>query len=280
MPNTKLYRKTKKVVITDKEQTVVIGERINGTGSKNIRLALENDDTDAIANEAKLQVDHGADIIDINAGSAIGDEVDILPKIVKIVMNAVDAPLCFDSSNPKAIEAALKIYDGKGLINSVTGEKTSLETILPLAKKYNAGLIALVIDDNGISDDPDTRVDIACKIVEQADAVGISVDDIIVDCLVQSIGIDNRTAISTLETIEKVKRKLPVMTTVGLSNCSFGLPARENINSAFLSMAISAGLNCVIADPSKIMSTLKAADLLKGKDNYAKQYVKFYNKGW
>lgn len=191
-------------------------------------------------------------------------------------MDTVDIPLCLDSGNPKALEAAFKVYQGKPLMNSVTGEEHSLETILPLVKEYGAAVIGLVIDDNGIPDDPTKRVAIAFKIIERAEALGIPLEDIVIDCLVQPVGADPRAALVTIETIRKLRSKLPVNLTVGASNSSFGLPDRDLLNSAFMAIAIASGATCAIVDVSRVRPIVLATDLLMGCDKYARRYIEAY----
>lgn len=273
---TKLSGKTKEVIIGDKGTTILIGEGINVTGNKKMSAALKIGDMEPIRNLALAQVQAGADILDINAGISGIDEVDLLPRVVQVVMDTVDIPLCLDSSNPKALEAALKVCPGKPLVNSVTGEEHSLKTILPLLKEYGAAVIGLVMDDKGIPDDPDRRVAIACKIVEQAEALGILREDIVIDCLVQSAGVEPRAALVTFETIRKVKAELGVNLTIGASNSSFGLPDRDLLNGAFMAMAITAGVTCAIANAERVRPIILAADLLMGRDKYARRFIEAY----
>ncbi|MFC1992741.1 dihydropteroate synthase [Chloroflexota bacterium] len=273
---TKLSSKTKEVIISDKGPTMLVGERINVTGKKKLSAALRAGDMDLVLKEALAQVQAGADILDVNVGIAGIDESALLPQVVQAVMDTVDIPLCLDSGSPKALEAALKVYQGKPLMNSVTGEAHSLKAILPLVKEYGAVVIGLVIDDEGIPDDPDRRVAIANKIIERAEEQGIPREDIVIDCLVQSVGADPRAALATIETIRKVKAELGVNLTVGASNGSFGLPDRELLNSAFTAMAIAAGVTCAIADVARIRPVVLAADLLAGRDEFARRYIEAY----
>lgn len=269
MAETILSSETKKVIISDKGATVLVGERINAPGKEKLSTVL-------IREEALAQAEAGADILDVNVGIAGYDETVLLPEAVRTATDAVDIPLCLDSANPKALEAALKVYRGKPLMNSVTGEEHSLEAILPLAKEYGAAVIGLVIDDEGISDDPDKRLAIACKIVERAEALGIPPEDVVIDCLVQPIGVDERAAMVALETIRKVRAKLPVNITIGASNSSFGLPDRNLLNGAFIAMAIAAGVTCTIVDVARMRPIILAADLLVGRDKYARRYTEAY----
>lgn len=267
---------TKKVIISEVRPTVLVGERINATGKERLNSALRKGDMSLVREEALAQAQAGADIIDVNVSIADQDETVLLPEVVKAVVGAVDMPLCLDSNNPEALEAALKVYKGKPLVNSVTGEEHSLAVVLPLVKAYEAAGIGLVIDDEGISNDPDKRVAVACRIVERAEALGIPTEDIVIDCLVQPIGVDERAAMITLETIRKVRAKLGVNITIGASNTSFGLPDRDLVNSAFIVMAIAAGVNCTIVDVARMQPVILAADLLMGRDKYARRYTEAY----
>lgn len=273
---TRLSSQTKEVIISDKGPTMLVGERINATGRKKLSAALKSGDMALIREEALAQVEAGADILDVNTGIAGCDESILLPEVVRTVMDTVDIPLCLDSGNPKALEAALKVYRGKPLLNSVTGEEHSLKTVLPLVKEYQAAVIGLVIDDEGISDDPDKRVAIAGKIIERAEALGIPSEDIVIDCLVQSVGTDDRATLVTIETIRKLRMKLPVNITIGASNGSFGLPDRNLLNNAFIAIAIAAGATCAIANVAQVRPIVLAADLLVGRDKYARRYIEAY----
>jgi 5-methyltetrahydrofolate--homocysteine methyltransferase len=267
--------KAKGVIISDKKATVLIGERINATRKK-LGEALKSGNKVPISKEALAQVKAGADVLDVNACITGYDESTLLSETLKIVTDTVDVPLCLDSTDPKALEAALKSCQGKPMINSVTGEEHSLEAILPLAKQHGAAIIGLVIDDDGISNDPDRRVSTARKIMERAEAIGIPREDILIDCLVQSIGANDRAILVTLETIKKVKANLGLNTTIGTSNASFGLPDRSILNSTFIAMAIAAGVTCAMVDVAKIRPIVLAADLLVGRDKYAKRYIEAY----
>jgi len=273
---TRLWSKTKEVIISEKGPTILVGERINPTGKQDLSAALRQGNMRLIRKEAITQLRAGADILDINIGVADIDEVDVLPKVVQTIMDTVDAPICLDSNNPKALESALKIYQGKPLMNSVSGEERSLETILPLVKAYGAAVIGLVVDDKGIPDNPDKRVAIAWKIVDRAVNLGIPREDVVIDCLVQSVGADEKAALIAIETIKKVRAELGLNITVGASNVSFGLPDRNIINNAFLSIAIASGATCAIADVAKVRPIVLATDLLMGRDKFAKRYIQAY----
>ena len=273
---TRLSSGTTEVIISDKGPTILVGERINATGKGKMSQALKTGDMEPIRQEALAQIQAGANILDVNVGIAGTDELVLLPQAVQAIMDIVDIPLCLDSNNSEALEATLKVYPGKPLMNSVTGEEHSLKAILPLVKEYGAAVIGLVIDDDGIPSDVDRRVDIAGKIVERAEALGIPREDIVIDCLLQSMGVEPGAAVVTFETIRKVKKKLGVNLTVGASNGSFGLPDRELLNGAFMAMAIAAGVTCAIANVERVRPIILAADLLMGRDEYARRYIEAY----
>lgn len=273
---TRLTGKTKEVVISNEHPTVLIGERINPTGKKKMAQALKNGDLELVKQEAIAQVQAGADVIDINVATFGVDEVSMLPQVVRLVMDTVDAPICIDSSDPKALEAALKVYKGKPLLNSVTGEERSIQQVLPLAKEYGAAVIGLVQDEEGIPTDPNQRLAIAQRIVERAEAIGIPRQDVVIDCLAFALGADPKSGLVTLETIRRIKAELGMNLTLGASNVSFGLPDRDLLNSTFTAMAIAAGLTCLIVDVAKARPVILAADLVLGRDSYARRYVSAY----
>ena len=275
---TRLSSATKEVLIGDGQPTVLIGERINPTGKKEMSEALTAGNLDIIRKEALSQLQAGADIIDINISAFGVDEVTMLPQAVEAVMDTVDAPLCLDSANPAVLEAALKVYKGKPLINSVTGEEHSLAEILPLVRKYGAAVIGLTQDDDGVPADSERRVAIARKIVERAEAADIPREDIIIDCLSLTVGADTKSGLVTLETIRQVRAELGVNLTLGASNISFGLPDRNLLNNAFLAIVIAAGVNCPIVDVAKVRPIILAADLLLGRDKRGRRYTEAYRK--
>lgn len=266
----------KEVVIGNNRPTVLIGERINPTGKKKLAEALKAGDLEIVRREALAQVQAGADILDVNVGTFGVDEVTLLPEAVRAVMDTVDVPLCLDSSNADALEAALKVYNGKPLVNSVTGEERSLERVLPLIKKYGAAIIGLVQDDEGIPKDVQRRVQIAHKIVERAEAAGISREDLVIDCLAFAVGAEPRSGAAVIEAILTIKAELGVNMAMGASNVSFGLPDRELINNAFVAMAVGAGATSLIVDVAKVRSITLAADLVLGRDKRARRYIEAY----
>jgi len=267
---------TKEVTIGGNRPTVLIGERINPTGRTKLSAALRAGDMELVRQEAIAQVHAGADILDINVGASEVDETALLPQVVRAVMEVVDVPLSLDSDDPKALEAALKIYKGKPIINSVTGQESSLNAVLPLAKEYGAAVVALTMDDEGIPMDSERRVTIARKIVGRAEALGIPREDIIVDCLVLTIATDSNGGMVTLEAISKVKAELGVNQTLGASNVSYGLPERDVLNSAFLALAITAGVTCPTVNVTRVRQAVLSIDLILGRDRYAQRYIKAY----
>ncbi len=275
---TKLTSATKEVIIGDGRRTVLIGERINPTGKKKLSEALNAGNLDIVRKEALSQVEAGAEVIDVNVNTGSVDEVNLLPKAVQAVMEVVDVPLCFDSTNTQALEAALKLYKGKALINSVSGEEHSLLKVLPLVKEYGAAVIGLVLDNEGIPYQTERRVAIACKIMERAEAMSIPREDVIIDCLTFPIRSNTISGIATLQTIQQVKAELGVNLVLGASNSSFGMPDRGLINNTFVAITIAAGVNCLIVDTAKVFSSVLATDLLLGHDKYTRRYIEIYKK--
>lgn len=273
---TRISSATKEVIIGHDRPTVLIGERINPTGKKRLAEALKAGNLDIVREEALAQAQAGADIIDVNVSTYGVDEVTLLPKTIQTVLDTVDIPLCLDSANPEALVAALKVYKGKPLINSVTGEERSLARVLPLVKEYGAAIIGLVQDDEGIPNDAERRAAIARKIVERAEATGIPRQDIIIDCLALTIGSDTKSGLVTIETIQRIKAELGINLVLGASNVSFGMPDRDLLNSAFVAIAIAAGVTCLVVDVAKVRPIILAADLVLAKDEYAKRYIKAY----
>lgn len=270
---TTISSSSKEVIIGDGRPTVLIGERINPAGKKNMAEALKAGNFDIVRNEALAQAQAGADIIDINTTLFGADEASILPKAVQAAMEAVDIPLCIDSANPTALEAALKIYKGKPLINSVTGEEKSLARVLPLVKEYKAAVVGLTQDDEGIPSNAERRVAIAYKIVERAEKIGISRDNIVIDCLALAIGANPASGMIAIETARRIKAELGINTTVAISNISFGMPDRNLLNFAFASAMISAGATCLIVDAAKLRPIILGADLLMSRDKRARRYI-------
>jgi len=265
---------SKEVWITDGGPTVLIGERINPSGRKRLAEALRNGDFDVIVNEAVAQVEAGADILDVNVACPGVDEIAVLPKVLEKVMASVDAPLCIDFNHPGALREALKVYKGKPIVNSVTGEENSLNEILPLVKEYGAAVIGLTIDDKGIPKESSERVAIAHKILQRAQSFGIPAEDVIIDCLALTVGADTHAGLVTLDAVRRVNAELGVNQTLGASNVSFGLPERHLINHTFLAMAVSAGVTCPTVDAAKVRPAVLSIDLLLGRDRFAQRYLR------
>ena len=278
MIETSISSATKEVIIGQNRPTVLIGERINPAGKKKLREALLANDLEVVRKEAVSQVDAGADILDVNVGTFGIDEVTLLPRAVQAVMEVTHSPLCFDSANPKALAAALKIYKGKPLINSVSGEERSLAAVLPLVKEYGAAIIGLLQDDEGIPKNADRRLAIAHKIVKRAQSVGIPRQDIVIDCLTFAVGADASSGLTVIETIRRINAELGMNITLGASNISFGLPDRELLNTAFVAIAIASGATSLIVDTAKVRSIVLAADVLLGRDKGDRRYIDAYRK--
>jgi 5-methyltetrahydrofolate--homocysteine methyltransferase len=255
---------------------VIIGEKINPTGHTRLKVALEEGDEDYIRELAIRQVQSGADVLDVNVGVPGLDEVALLPEVVELVSATVDVPLCLDSANREALAAALAVAPGRPLVNSVNGEEASLEAVLPVVKEFDAAVIGLTMDDEGIPGDPEGRLAIAAKIFERAAKVGIAQEDVVIDPLVLTVGADSQAGAVTLRTIERVHQEFGVNINLGASNVSFGLPNRHVINQAFLALAASAGATCAITDPMRLTATVRAIDLLRGRDEYAARYISHF----
>ena len=253
----------------------VIGERINPTGKKRLQQALLEDDTDYIVELAINQADAGADLLDINVGYPGVDEVSMLPKVVQAVQSAVDLPLQLDTTNPEALEAALRVYHGKAAVNSVNGKEESLNTVLPLVKKYGAAVVGLTLDENGIPDTAEKRVAIARRILERATAVGIPKEDLWIDCLTLTVSAQQEQAMETLKAVHTVRNELGLKTVLGVSNISFGLPNRMLVTRVFLAAALEAGLTLPIVNPNQkeIMDVVAARRVLSGEDEGCRGYV-------
>jgi len=261
--------------------TVLIGERINPTGKKRLAAALQEGDLSLVAQEAVAQVQAGADIIDVNVGAAGVDEVALLPRAVRTVVEAVDVPVCIDTANPEALAAALEelrraVPGAKPLVNSVNGEERSLARVLPLVREHGAAVIALCMGDKGIPQDAEGRVGVARAILERATGLGIPQEDVLVDCLALTVGADHRAGLVALEAVERVNREFRVNQILGASNVSYGMPERDLLTGALLAMAIAAGVTCPIVDAAKVRPYILAADLLLGVDEYGMRYIRAF----
>jgi 5-methyltetrahydrofolate--homocysteine methyltransferase len=271
-----LKGRVSEVIINTEGPVIIIGESINPTRRKKLVSTLQEGKYDYVLELAESQIKAGADVLDVNVGFPGVDDVKLLPETVKILQDKFDVPLCLDSPNPKAIEAALKVSHGKCLINSVNGEEKSLAALIPVAKEYNAAIIGLCMDDYGITHDPQKRLIIAEKIIERAIKAGIRQEDVVIDPLAMAVSADPQACIVTLETIRLVHQKLGHNITLGASNISFGLPERETLNASFMALAISNGLTCPIANPEKITAMVRSTDLILGRDDFAVRFVEYY----
>lgn len=273
---TLLTGKTKEVVIDTEGPVIIIGESINPTRRKKLVTTLQENNFAYLLELAESQIRAGADVLDVNVGFPGVDDVRLLPEAVIAIQEKFDIPLCLDSPNPKAIEAALKVSAGKCLINSVNGKEESMMALLPLARDYGAAIIGLCMDDDGITNDPEKRFAIAEKIIDRAVRTGIRAEDVIIDPLAMAVSADPQACMITLETIRLVHQKLGHNITMGASNISFGLPGRESLNSAFAILCVYCGLTCPIANPEKITGLVRASDLVLGRDDYAIRFIEHY----
>jgi len=264
------------VVIDTNGPVIIIGESINPTRRKRLITTLSENNFEFVLQLANSQINTGADVLDVNVGYPGVDDEALLPETVKAIQAEFDVPLCLDSPNTKAIEAALKVTEGKPLINSVNGEEKSLNAILPLARDFGAAVIGLVMDDDGITQDPEKRFNIAEKILERAMKLGIKEEDVVIDPLAMAVSADPNACMVTLQTIKLVHDRLGLNITQGASNISFGLPNRELLNSAHMVLSIANGMTCPITNPSKITALIRAADLILGKDDFAMRFIEYY----
>ena len=257
----------------------VIGERINPTGKKLFKEALINNDIDYILSQAISQVNAGADILDVNVGLPEIDEKEMMLRVVKALQSIVDVPLQIDSTKPDVLEAALRIYNGKPIVNSVNGEEKSLSTVLPLVKKYGASVIGLALDEDGIPKTAEGRFEIAKRIVDRAKSLGIDPKDVYIDCLTLTVSAEQAGCMETLRALHRVKTELGCKTCLGVSNISFGLPNRPLINHIFLTMALEEGLDLPIINPNDedMMGALRAYKVLANIDKNSTDFINSYN---
>jgi 5-methyltetrahydrofolate--homocysteine methyltransferase len=268
MTDTVLSSATREVVIGFERPFVMIGERINPTGRSALAAEMLAGDFSRVEADALAQVAAGAQMLDVNAGIPLADEPALLARAVQLVQQVTDVPLSIDSSVVDALEAAVAVYEGKPLINSVTGEDEVLERVLPLVARHGAAVVAISNDETGISEDPDVRFEVARKIVNRAADHGIPREDIVVDPLVMPIGAMATAGRQVFRLVRRLRDELRVNTTCGASNVSFGLPNRHVVTGAFLAMAISHGLTSAIMSPlhDEVRSAVRAADVLAGRD--------------
>jgi 5-methyltetrahydrofolate--homocysteine methyltransferase len=276
MTDTIVSSATKEVVIGFGRPFVIIGERINPTGRKILAAEMAAGDFTRVEADARAQVEAGAHMLDVNAGIPLADEPAILARAIQLVQSITDVPLSIDSSIVAALEAGLAVYKGKALVNSVTGEDERLEAVLPLIKKYGAAVIAISNDETGISEDPDVRYAVAKKIVERAIDYGIPASDVVVDPLVMPIGAINQAGVQVMRLVHRLRTELKVNTSCGASNISFGLPNRDGINSAFLTMAMGAGMTSAITNPLhvEVIKACMGADVMLGHDPDCARWIR------
>jgi 5-methyltetrahydrofolate--homocysteine methyltransferase len=278
MTDTIISSATREVVIGFDRPFVIIGERINPTGRKILAAEMLAGDYSRVESDARAQIEAGAHMLDVNAGIPLADEPAILAKAIQLVQSITDVPLSIDSSIVAALEAGLAVYKGKALVNSVTGEEERLEQVLPLVKKYGAAVVAISNDETGISENPDVRFGVAKRIVERARDHGIPVSDVVVDPLVMPIGAINQAGVQVMRLVRRLREELKVNTTCGASNVSFGLPNRDGINAAFLTMAIGSGLTSAITNPlhPETVKACMGADVMMGHDPDCARWIRKY----
>ena len=278
MTTTTISSATREVHIGFDQPFVIIGERINPTGRKILAEEMKNGDYSRVESDALAQVAAGAHMLDVNAGIPLADEPRILAEAVQLVQSITDVPLSIDSSIVEALEAGLAVYQGKALVNSVTGEDEVLERVLPLVAKHKAAVVAISNDETGISEDPDVRFAVAKKIVERAADHGIPYSDVVVDPLVMPIGAINTAGVQVMALVRRLRDELKVNTTCGASNVSFGLPNRNGINSAFLTMAMGAGMTSAITSPlhPEVMQAVRGGDVMMGHDPDCTNWIRAY----
>jgi 5-methyltetrahydrofolate--homocysteine methyltransferase len=275
MTDTLVSSATREVVIGSGRPFVIIGERINPTGRKKLAEEMKAGDLSTVIADTHAQVAAGAHMLDVNAGIPLADEPAMLARTVQLVQSLTDVPLSIDSSIVAALEAGLSVYQGKPLVNSVTGEEERLEQVLPLVAKHGAAVVAITNDETGISEDPDVRFAVAKKIVERAADHGIGAADIVVDPLVMPIGAMGSAGRQVFALVRRLHDELHVNTTCGASNISFGLPKRDGINAAFLAMAIASGMTSAITSPlhEEVRQAVMAADVLMGNDQDCRAWI-------
>jgi 5-methyltetrahydrofolate--homocysteine methyltransferase len=275
---TKVSSASKEVIISYERPTVIIGERINPTGRKKFTKTLQEGDLSIIEKDAREQVEAGALILDCNVNAQGVDDVKTLPEAVKVIMNTVDVPISIDTASPDAMEAALKVYKGKALVNSVSGETHSLERMLPLVKEYGAAVIGMVQDDEGIPKSAAKRVAVAHKICEAAEKMGIPKEDVVIDVMAYAIGAEANSGRDVLDAMHQIRQELGVNMTMGTSNISFGMPNRALLNTTWLAMSIEAGGTALIANAAQVMPSVLSADLVLGRDRFARRYIEQHRK--
>lgn len=278
MTRTVLSSANKEIIIGFDQPFVMIGERINPTGRKILAKEMKAGNYTRVEKDVRAQLAAGAQMLDVNAGIPLADEPKILAETIQLIQSITDAPLSIDSSIIAALEAGLSVYQGRALVNSVTGEDEVLELVLPLVKKYGAAVVAISNDETGISEDPNVRYEVAKKIVERAQDYGIKAEDVVVDPLVMPVGAINDAGRQVMQLIGRLRNELKVNTTCGASNFSFGIPNRNGMNAAFISMAMGAGMTSAIVNPlhSEVVQSVRAADVVMGNDPDCSKWIRCY----
>ncbi|HLH66699.1 MAG TPA: dihydropteroate synthase [Solirubrobacteraceae bacterium] len=272
--DTVLRSRNASVTIGSDRPFCIIGERINPTGRKQFAEQLRSGDLSTVTADALAQAKAGADMLDVNAGIPLVDEPELLKAMLRTVQEAVDLPICIDSSVVEALEAGLSVYEGRALVNSVTAEDDRLSQVLPLVAHHGAAVIGLANDETGIPETPAKRLECARKIIEAANDHGIATEDVIIDPLAMTVGADTEAVTVTLETIRLIRSELGVNMCLGASNVSFGLPQRHVLNAAFLPMAMAAGLTSAIMSTAPVcVEAVRASDLLLGHDPWGASWI-------
>jgi len=281
MTDTFLSSASREVVIGFDRPFVIIGERINPTGRKALAEEMKAGDFSRVERDVLAQVEAGAQMLDVNAGIPLADEPAILAHTIGLVQSITDVPLSIDSSIVEALARGLGVYEGKALVNSVTGEDEQMEQVLPLVAKHGAAVVAITNDETGISEDPDVRFEVARKIVSRAEDHGIPREDVVVDPLVMPIGAMGTAGRQVFSILRRLRDELRVNTTCGASNVSFGLPNRTGLNAAFLPMAIASGLTSAITSPlhGEMLQAIKAADVMMGNDPHCAAWIARHGDG-
>jgi 5-methyltetrahydrofolate--homocysteine methyltransferase len=266
----------REVVIGDDQPTVLIGERIHPFGKGPVKEALQSGNFKLVCEEASSQVEAGADVLIVNANVFGMDESDLLPRVVRAIMDTTEVPLCLESRNPLALEKTLQMGCGRPMISSVTGEKPILDSILPIIKKYDIPVVAMATDGAGVPPDPHRRIEIVQNTVRYAETMGIPRENLVVDCLAESIAVNAEAARITCKAIERIRDELGMNTILGASNISFGLPNRSWVNIPFISLAIASGLTSAIVNVKVVKPYVTACDLLMGRDRRSRRYMAYY----
>jgi len=272
--DTVLRSRSRTVTIGSEQPFCIIGERINPTGRKSFAEQLRGGDLSTVTVDAAAQVEAGADMLDVNAGIPLVDEPELLKSMLRTAQEAVDVPICIDSSVIEALEAGLSVYEGRALVNSVTAEDERLEEILPLVARHGAAVIGLANDETGIPETAEKRLELARKIVSAAGDHGIAAADVVIDPLAMTVGADTEAVTTTLKAIRLIREELGVNMCLGASNVSFGLPQRHVLNAAFLPMAMAAGLtSAIMSTAPPCVEAVRASDLLLGHDPWGARWI-------